>query len=146
MSKSVNAQRNEHHITTGLLRLAKEEYLGEYYGQIKESQKALKLSKKTRILYGVVQSRIENIDILEFPVLFKFQATERINVSVGPEVAFIRDRNDGNFLLQRASLTSRMYYYITKQWDASIELSVPIIERKFTIQSHPIEVRTGIKF
>lgn len=93
-----------------------------------------------------MQSRIENIDILEFPVLFKFQATERINVSVGPEVAFIRDRNDGNFLLQRASLTSRMYYYITKQWDASIELSVPIIERKSTIQSHPIEVRTGIKF
>lgn len=80
-----NAQTKETYTTetTGASVSGQNETQYEYYGQYRGVFIKRTLSPSISILTGLNQSRIDNIDFLEFPLLFQYQFSPKLKVSGG---------------------------------------------------------------
>jgi len=137
--------------TTGAVTSSQEESQVEFYTPYSGVFIKRKLSPSISLLTGLNQSRIDNVDFLEFPLLFQYQFSPKLKISGGPQLEVMRDRETGVFILKGVSFSVGVDYQFTKNWDGSIQFVQPIIQKKGLEPSspflpNPIRLRTGIKF
>jgi len=124
----------------------------EYYAQYKTVLIGLSLSTKSKIQIGLSTHRIENDDILELPLLYKYQATESLSIYSGAQLQFTRGVHASNTSINhlQTSFNTGIDYQINSQWDVGIQFIAPINngalpENDFNTPN-PLRFRTGFKF
>lgn len=137
--------------TTGASISQQKEYQSEYYEQYRGVFIKSELSPTISLLAGLNQSRINNNDFLEFPLLFEYQATPKLKLFAGPQLEAMRDRDIGTIWAKEVSFTAGATYNFTESWDASIQFIRPMIQkegfdRASPLLPSPIRMRTGFKF
>ena len=82
----------------------------------------LSLSTKSKIQIGLSTHRIENDDILELPLLYKYQATESLSIYGGAQLQFARGVHASKTSINhlQTSFNTGIDYQINLHWDASI--------------------------
>lgn len=149
----VNAQTAETYQieTRGTSLYSEGENLLEFY-EYRGAFAKRKLDTSVSLLTGLNHIRIENRDFFEFPFLFQYQISTRIEISVGPQLELMRDRETSSFSLKGTSFSIGVDYDFTPSWDASIQFIQPIFQEEEFEQPNnllapkPIRLRTGFKF
>jgi len=100
---------------------------------------------------GQNESRIDNKDFLEFPLLFQYQFSPKLKISGGSQLELVRNRDTGTFTVKGVSFSVGIDYQFTENWDAGIRFIQPVIKREAFDRSspfvpNPIRLRTGFKF
>lgn len=125
----------------------------EFYGQYRSAIVGLRLSNKSELQTGITKSRVGNQEILEFPLLFRYQVSEKLSTYAGAQVQIYRGLDGPSVTpsLREFPTTIGVDYQFTKAWDTGIQFVIPVIENKIIPEgnfqlSHPIRLRTGVKF
>jgi len=137
--------------TTGASISGQNEDQFEFYGQDRGVFIKRSLAPSISILTGLNQSRIDNKDFLEFPLLFQYQFSPKLKISGGSQLELVRNRDTGTFTVKGVSFSIGIDYQFTENWDAGIRFIQPVIKREAFDRSspfvpNPIRLRTGFKF
>jgi len=125
----------------------------EFFGQHRTVLVGLTLIEGTSFQTGISSSRVGNDELIEFPFLFRYDATEALSLYSGVQLQFIRGISSSatSFMRKETSFSIGADYQINKNWDSGIQFLAPLNRndkapsKKFDILK-PIRLRTGIKF
>lgn len=123
----------------------------EFYDQTRTLFVGTSVGYKSMIQMGISRSRVGNDEVLEFPLIFRYQATKGISTYMGLQGQVVRGLNTSGAMFTELSPTMGIDVQFTPEWDAGIQFFTPVYKNDAAPAlnyelSHPIKLRTGIKF
>lgn len=124
----------------------------EFYEQTRTLLLGLSIGKRSIIQMGVAKSRIGNEEILEFPLLFRYQASERISTYAGAQIQLFQALNNGDGAsFNGFAPTIGVDVKFSPYWDGGVQFVMPTRGNSAAPQvnyerSQLLRLRTGIKF
>lgn len=123
----------------------------EFYDQTRTLLVGTSLGYKSSLQGGISRSRVGNDEVLEFPLIFRYQATKGISAYLGVQGQVVRGLNTNGAMFTELSPTMGVDVQFTPEWDAGIQFVAPVYKNDAAPAlnyelSHPIKLRTGIKF
>ncbi len=121
----------------------------EYFGQYRTVLVGLSIGKYSKLQTGISVARVENNEVIEIPLFYRFQVMKSLSAYAGSQIQFIRGF-DSSFY-RESSATMGVDYQFKSNWDAGIQFLVPFDKNSDAPQDNfnflqPIRLRTGIKF
>ncbi len=139
--------------TKGVLKDNRGEINKEFYDQYRSLLVGLRISDRSKVQTGLNVARSGNQDLVEIPLIFRYQVAEKLSIYGGGQLQISGNRaasaqkNSFNNL----SVTTGLDYQFSKSWDAAVQFVLPVLENSnapnttFEL-SQPIRLRTGVKF
>lgn len=124
----------------------------EFYEQTRTLLLGLSLGKKSSLQAGVSKSRVGNQEILEFPLLYRYQVTDAISVYGGFQTQLSRSLNTSEGALwSHFSPTIGLDVQVTPSWNGGIQFVTPRQNQntipKVNFENTPsLRLRTGVKW
>lgn len=121
----------------------------EYFGQYRAVLVGFSVGTYSKLQTGISVARVENNEVIEIPLFYRFQVMESLSTYAGAQIQFVR--GVGSPLYRESSATMGVDYQLKNNWDAGIQFVIPFDENGNAPQenfnfSQPIRLRTGIKF
>lgn len=124
----------------------------EFYEQTRTLLLGLSLSNRTSLQMGISKSRVGNEEILEFPLLFRYQVIQRLSAYAGVQTQLVRRLDTDNApLFNGFSPILGVDIEFTPQWDAGVQFVLPTPSTNSAPQmnferTQPLRLRTRIKY
>lgn len=138
--------------SSGVIKDNRGELNKEFYEQTRTLLLGLSLSNRTSLQMGISKSRVGNEEILEFPLLFRYQVIKGLSAYAGVQTQLIRRLDTDNApLFNGFSPTLGVDLEFTPQWDAGVQFVLPTFSGDSAPQmnferTQPLRLRTGVKF
>lgn len=108
--------------TSGALHDNRGEDNKEFYEQTRTLLLGLSIGDRSMLLTGVAKSRVGNQEILEFPLLFRYQTSQSIRTYAGAQIQLLQRRNNGDGNLFNGFLpTAGIDVQFTPLWDGGVQ-------------------------
>ena len=123
----------------------------EFYDQTRTLLVGTSLGYKSSLQGGISRSRVGNDEVVEFPLIFRYQATKGISAYLGVQGQVVRGLDTSGLMFTEFAPTMGIDVQFTPEWDAGIQFMAPVYQNNAAPAvsyelSHPIRLRTGIKF
>ena len=127
------------------------ELFKEFYDQTRTLLVGTSLGYKSSLQGGISRSRVGNDEVVEFPLIFRYQATKGISAYLGVQGQVVRGLDTSGLMFTEFAPTMGIDVQFTPEWDAGIQFMAPVYQNSAAPAvsyelSHPIRLRTGIKF
>ncbi len=123
----------------------------EFYDQTRALLVGTSLGFKSSLQGGISRSRVGNDEVVELPLIFRYQVTKGISAYLGIQGQVVRGLDTSELMFTEFAPTMGVDVQFTPEWDAGIQFVAPVYQNNAApavsyVLSHPIRLRTGIKF
>ncbi len=123
----------------------------EFYDQTRTLLVGTALGFKSSLQGGISRSRVGNDEVVELPIILRYQAAKGISAYLGVQGQVVRGLNGSELMFTEFAPTMGVDVQFTPEWDAGIQFVAPVYQNNAAPAvsyelSHPIRLRTGIKF